>query len=272
MKKLLCVLAGLMLSAVIAQAAAINSTSIGFLARLNTSESEFARIIQNSESAAGWHLISNRHELYGVRFYDSLLTMQMALAKGEIDEVALQEVAADYIMKANPEFEVCCTARTRSPMALAFGFRKDKADLVARFNRALRAMEGDGELATLQGVYIYSDEPAKPVTFDKFDDAETITVAVTGDMPPIDYIDEGGNPAGFNTALLAELGRRLHANMKLVNIESGARTAALVSGRVDVVFWYETIQGYAQSYDAAEGVLLSDPYYRWNTFLHLKKK
>ena len=261
-----------MLSAVIAQAAAINSTSIGFLARLNTSESEFARIIQNSESAAGWHLISNRHELYGVRFYDSLLTMQMALAKGEIDEVALQEVAADYIMKANPEFEVCCTARTRSPMALAFGFRKDKADLVARFNRALRAMEGDGELATLQGVYIYSDEPAKPVTFDKFDDAETITVAVTGDMPPIDYIDEGGNPAGFNTALLAELGRRLHANMKLVNIESGARTAALVSGRVDVVFWYETIQGYAQSYDAAEGVLLSDPYYRWNTFLHLKKK
>ena len=91
-------------------------------------------------------------------------------------------------------------------------------------------------------------------------------------MPPIDYIDEGGNPAGFNTALLAELGRRLHANMKLVNIESGARTAALVSGRVDVVFWYETIQGYAQSYDAAEGVLLSDPYYRWNTFLHLKKK
>ena len=130
-----------MLSAVIAQAAAINSTSIGFLARLNTSESEFARIIQNSESAAGWHLISNRHELYGVRFYDSLLTMQMALAKGEIDEVALQEVAADYIMKANPEFEVCCTARTRSPMALAFGFRKDKADLVARFNRALRAME-----------------------------------------------------------------------------------------------------------------------------------
>ena len=261
-----------MLSAVIAQAAAINSTSIGFLARLNTSESEFARIIQNSESAAGWHLISNRHELYGVRFYDSLLTMQMALAKGEIDEVALQEVAADYIMKANPEFEVCCTARTRSPMALAFGFRKDKADLVARFNRALRAMEGDGELATLQGVYIYSDEPAKPVTFDKFDNAETITVAVTGDMPPIDYIDEGGNPAGFNTALLAELGRRLHANMKLVNIESGARTAALVSGRVDVVFWYETIQGYAQSYDAAEGVLLSDPYYRWNTFLHLKKK
>ena len=261
-----------MLSAVIAQAAAINSTSIGFLARLNTSESEFARIIQNSESAAGWHLISNRHELYGVRFYDSLLTMQMALAKGEIDEVALQEVAADYIMKANPEFEVCCTARTRSPMALAFGFRKDKADLVARFNRALRAMEGDGELATLQGVYIYSDEPTKPVTFDKFDDAETITVAVTGDMPPIDYIDEGGNPAGFNTALLAELGRRLHANMKLVNIESGARTAALVSGRVDVVFWYETIQGYAQSYDAAEGVLLSDPYYRWNTFLHLKKK
>ena len=265
-------MAVLMLSAVIAQAATISSTSIGFLTRLNTSASEFARIIQDSKNVAGWQLFSNRHELYGVKFYDSLLTMQMALARGEIDEVALQEVAANYIMKVNPEFEICCTAKTRSPMALAFGFRKDKADLVSRFNRALIAMEGDGTLAELQGKYIYSDEPAKPITFDTFPDAETISVAVTGDIPPIDYIDEGGEPAGFNTALLAELGRRMSANMKLVNIEAGARTAALVSGRVDVVFWYETIQGYANSYDAAEGVLLSDPYYQWNTFLHLKKK
>ena len=272
MKKLLSVLAVLMLSAVIAQAATISSISIGFLTRLNTSDTEFARIIQNSESAAGWHLLSNRHELYGVKFYDSLLTMQMALARGEIDEVALQEVAAKYIMKANPEFELCCTAKTRSPMALAFGFRQDKADLVARFNRAIRAMEGDGTLAELQGKYIYSDEPTQPITLDTFDDAETIAVAVTGDMPPIDFIDESGHPAGFNAALLAEIGRRIHANMKLVNVESGARTAALMSGRVDVVFWYETIQGYAQSYDAAKGILLSDPYYQWNTFLHLTKK
>ena len=272
MKKLLCTLAVLALSATFAHAAAISSTSIGFLTRLNTSETEFARIIQNSESVTGWHLISNRHELYGVKFYESLLTMQMALNKAEIDEIALPEVVGEYMIEANPEFEACCVARTRLPMMLAFGFRKDDAALAERFNRALRAMNDDWSLAELQGVYIYNKEHDKPVKFETFDDAETIAVAVTGDMPPIDFIDEGGHPAGFNTALLAELGRRLRVNIKLVNVESGARTAALVSGRVDVVFWYETMQGYASSYDAAEGVLLSDPYYSWNTFFHIKKK
>ena len=272
MKKLLSIFAVVMLSAVAAHAAAVSSTSIGFLARLNTSESDFARIIQDSEKVTGWQLFSKRHELYGVKFYDSLLTMQMALNKAEIDELALPEVVAEYLLAANPELEACCVARTRTPMALSFGFRKDDAALADRFNRALRAMDDDWSLAELQGVYIYDKEHNKPVKFDTFDDAETVKVAVTGDLPPIDFIDEVGHPAGFNTALLAELGRRMRVNIQLVNVESGARTAALVSGRVDVVFWYETVQGYASGYDAAEEVLLSEPYYNWKTFLHIKKK
>ena len=91
-------------------------------------------------------------------------------------------------------------------------------------------------------------------------------------MPPIDYVDESGRPAGFNTALLAELGRRMHVNIELVNVDAGARTAALVSERVDVVFWYETAQGIMWNYDASDGVLLSDPYFSWNKFLHIRKK
>lgn len=272
MKKLLCVLAVLTLAAAAANAGAVNSVSIGFLTRLNTSESDFANIIQNSDKLTGWNLFSNRHELYGVKFYDSLMTMQMALGNAEIDELALPEVVGEYLLAANPQVEACCVARTRTPMALAFGFRKDDVALVERFNRVLRAMDQDWSLAELQGVYIYDDNPTKPVKFERFDDAETIRVAVTGDLPPIDFINASGEPAGFNAALLAELGRRMRVNMELVNVESGARTAALVSGRVDVVFWYETVRGSEQGYDAAEGVMLSEPYYSWNTFLHLKKK
>ena len=207
-------------------------------------------------------MLSNRHELYGVKFFDSLLMMHMALGRGEINEVALPEVVGEYMMKANPDFEACCAVRTRSPMALAFGFRKDNAVLASKFNRALE----------LQGVYIFSDGITRPVKFDHFDGADTVKVAVTGDMPPIDYVDEAGQPAGFNTALLAELGRRMQVNIELVNVEAGARTAALVSGRADVVFWFETAQGIAWGYDASDGVLLSDPYFSWNKFLHIKKK
>ena len=250
----------------------ISSVSVGFLQRLNTSEEEFGRVIQDSDRTTGWNLLSNRHELYGVRFFDSLMMMQMALSKSEVDEIALPEAAAEYLIKANPDFEACCVAATRHPMALAFGFRKDNAALVSNFNRALRAMEEDRTLAELQGVYIYNSGITKPVTFDKFEGADTVRVAVTGDLPPIDYVDESGKPAGFNAALLAELGRRMQVNIELVNAEAGARTAALVSGRADVVFWYETVQGVAWGYDASEGVLLSDPYFSWNKFLHIRKK
>lgn len=253
-------------------AAVFMTPRVGFLTRLNTSETEFASIIQNAESTSGWHLFSNRHELYGVKFFDSLLTMQMALGRDEIDEIALPEVVAEYLLKANPDFEACCAVRTRNPMALAFGFRKDNAVLASRFNRALRMIEDDWTLAEIQGVYIYNNGIAKPVKFDHFDGADTVKVAVTGDMPPIDYVDEAGRPTGFNAALLAELGRRMQVNIELVQVEAGARTAALVSGRADVVFWYETAQGIMWDYDASDGVLLSDPYFSWNKFLHIRKK
>lgn len=272
MKKVLCALAAVAFVASFAFAAVFMTPRVGFLTRLNTSETEFASIIQNAESTSGWHLFSNRHELYGVKFFDSLLTMQMALGRDEIDEIALPEVVAEYLLKANPDFEACCAVRTRNPMALAFGFRKDNAVLASRFNRALRMIEDDWTLAEIQGVYIYNNGIAKPVKFDHFDGADTVKVAVTGDMPPIDYVDEAGRPTGFNAALLAELGRRMQVNIELLNVEAGARTAALVSGRADVVFWYETAQGIMWNYDASDEVLLSDPYFSWNKFLHIRKK
>ncbi len=271
-KKVLFALAAVAVAASFAFAAVILTPRVGFLTRLNTSETEFARIIQNAESTTRWHLLSNRHELYGVKFFDSLMTMQMALNRGDIDEIALPEIVAEYLLNANPDFEACCFVRTMNPMALAFGFKKNNAVLASKFNRALRMMEEDWSLAELQGVYIFNNGVTRPVKFDYFDGAETVKVAVTGDMPPIDYVDETGKPAGFNAALLAELGRRMQVNIELVNVDAGARTAALVSEKVDVVFWYETAQGIMWSYDASDGVLLSDPYFSWNKFLHIRKK
>ena len=53
----------------------------------------------------------------------------------------------------------------------------------------------------------------------------------------MDYVAADGTPAGFNTAILAEIGRRLQVNIKLVQVDSATRALALSSGMVDVVFW-----------------------------------
>ena len=110
------------------------------------------------------------------------------------------------------------------------------------------------------------------VKFEKFDGAETLKVAVTGDLPPIDYVAADGTPAGFNTAMLAELGKRLKVNVELVQVESGARAAALSSKRADVVFWFQVRAGEETQPDIPDGVILSDSYYDWTKYLHIRKK
>ena len=271
-KKIFLALAVIVIVASCALANVVMTARVGFLTRLNTTEEEFSRIIQQSQKTSGWNLLSNRHELYGVKFYDSLNTMLMALNKFEIDEIALPDVVADYVTTVNPEYQICCVSTLRSPMSLAFGFNKNNASLAWKFNRVITEMNEDWTMPELQGVYIYGSNRNKPVKFTKYDGAETIRAAVTGDLPPIDYVDAGGNPSGFNTALLAEIGRRLKVNIELVTIDAGARNAALLSGRVDVVFWYETAKEFDWNLDAPEGVILSEPYYSWNKFYHIMKK
>ena len=99
----------------------------------------------------------------------------------------------------------------------------------------------------------------------------TLRVAVTGDLPPIDYVAEDGRPAGFNTALLAEIGRRLKVNVEIKIIESSARTMALVSGAADVIFWYLNGEGYVTT-DMQNGIQLSNPYYELENWIYIERK
>ena len=65
-------------------------------------------------------------------------------------------------------------------------------------------------------------------------------MAITGSLPPLDYVAPDGTPAGFNTAMLAEIGSRMGKNVELVQVDSIGRAAALASGAVDAVFWTRT--------------------------------
>ena len=79
-----------------------------------------------------------------------------------------------------------------------------------------------------------------PIRMPVIDGAETIKVAVTGALPPMDYVVADGTPAGFNTAVLAEIANRTGKNIEIVVVDSLGRAAALASGTVDAVFWTRT--------------------------------
>ena len=272
MKKFLC---AFLLVAILAGSAFAGSINVGLLTQLNMTQSEFQTYMDAALSSGLWTMFTtdDRDPAIFV-FYDSMIAMQMALNKGEVDEIDLPEAVGEYMLNTNPEYSIAAIAISK-PVYFAFGFRKDDgAALRDKFNEALKAMKEDKTLAYLQMNYVANPGASTPeaVEFTKFDGAETVKVAVTGDLPPIDYVAADGTAAGFNTAILAELGKRLKVNVELVQVEAGARAAALSSKRADVVFWFQVRAGEDTQPDVPDGVILSDSYYDWTKYLHIRKK
>ncbi|MBQ9403697.1 MAG: transporter substrate-binding domain-containing protein [Synergistaceae bacterium] len=269
MKKIFCVIIFLLVCAASSSplfAAERRFIRLGLLSKMNSTEESFAEVWKRSFAP------DNEALQIAVKFYDSLSSMQMALNAGDIDQMVLPDAIANYVLAMNPDCEIALVLRSNG-MGLAFGFREDESGLRDEFNRALQYMRNNWILAAIEGVYIAApryEDPA-PVEFKKFPDSQTIRVAVTGDLPPIDFIAPDGTPAGFNTAVLAEIGMFLQKNIELVNVDTGARTSALASGRADVVFWYEVDTSGKLQTDVPEGVILSTSYFGWYKFIHLKK-
>ncbi len=216
------------------------------------------------------------------KFYDSLSAMLLALEKGEIDSITVPRDVGLYMIENNSNLALKGFNYWQSMClsTLSLGCLENNIELINKFNEAVSSMRKDGTLAILEKKYInnFMADSTDPVKFDTFDDAAAITVALTGDLPPIDYIAADGTPAGFNTAVLAELGRRLHINIKTMHVDSGARVAALTSGRADAVFWFrgnvmqESMRSKILVEDFKENVVLSVPYYSWNEQYIITKK
>lgn len=244
----------------------------GELAKSNMTEAEFDGWLAE-EFEKGWYVFEDNH-LVQFKYFDDLSGMLLALNAGTIDEIDLPRFAAEYVVKTNPEYQICCAESMPYEMSLLFGFLDNEAgrDLQGRINGALRAMKADGSLDALEWEYLKPGAAAEltPAAFDTFPESnETIRILVTGDLPPIDYIDANGIPAGFNTAVLAEIGRRLGVNIELISSQTGSRTIALTSHKADAVFWYMKTPGVPD--DMPEGLVFSDSYLDWDIWLHIKK-
>ncbi|MBQ6774242.1 MAG: transporter substrate-binding domain-containing protein [Synergistaceae bacterium] len=260
--------------------------NVGFLTRLKSTPEEFFMLMKKSWSVNGWIITGGDHSTSQAKFYDTLNLMQMALSRDDIQEMILPDFVADYLIKINKEYSQCCVSNSGN-MALCFGFMKDNDNLRNKWNSALISMKNDNTLEELENKYIKNfpkdtsydyiyginkkkRDKENAIRFTRFKRAGTIRVALTGDLPPVDFIAEDGTPAGYSVAVLAEIGRRLRVNIVPVNIDSGARSAALVSGRADVVFWYEVNKSLESQPDVPDEIILSEPYLSWEKFIHVR--
>ena len=225
------------------------SVKVGTLTQLNTTPG-------NAATVAGGE----------INFYDNFNSMQMALSAKQIDKMQTYQSVAKYLTKNNPDFAIDDSQRTT---ALVDNFccavREDDVDLKNSFDAAINDMKADGTLDALIETFIRNPSlTPTAVSLPHFDDADTIRVGITGDLPPLDLVLADGTPAGFNTAVLAEISKRTHKNIELVQIDSAARAVALTSGKVDVIFWVVVPEdkNRPKDFDTPEGVAVTNSYYQ----------
>ena len=199
-------------------------------------------------------------------FFDNMVSMLAALDSKQIDAISTYESVAAYITAQNPDmqFEISDPAVTD---IFCFAMRADETALQKEFNSVIFTISKSGKLAQLVKNYIndfnHADEP-NAVELPTFYGKPTIKIGVTGDLPLLDYIRADGKPAGFNTAVLAEISRIIEKNFVLVQIDSGARAAALTSGQIDVIFWAvapQTASAIPYDFDKPENVIFTKSYF-----------
>ena len=190
-------------------------------------------------------------------FYDRLTDMLMALQAGDVDKIEVYQSVAKYLVANVPNLEmgfefdfskeksvfVQRMAASRLGNGFSFLMLKDNQALADQFSEAITAMKEDGTLDTLVAEYIdgVTTDALTGIPLPQTEGAETIRVAVTGALPPMDYVAPDGRAAGFNTAVLAEISRRISKNIEILYLDSSvARATALVSGQIDAAFWTRT--------------------------------
>lgn len=204
-------------------------------------------------------------------YYDTLDAMLMALNAGDIRSMEIYQSVGEYLCSMNSNLTLGMKYdldRDRDGFArrafititgndFAFLMTEENEELRDQFNAAITAMKEDGTLDRLiqeQITDVIVGKTAERIEMPVTEGAKTVKVAVTGALPPMDYVAADGTPAGFNTAVLAEIGSRTGVNIELAVVDSIGRAAALASGTVDAAFWTRTSaeSGYIRSLSAEE--------------------
>ena len=191
-----------------------------------------------------------------VRYYDTLDALVLALKTKEIQGIGgLPQTTAEYLCskdssliltfnydmtKKRRELTFVANAYERLGDGFAFMMLERNSALRDQLNSVIGEMQNDGSLTRLireQIIAIRDGHEPTAIIPEKKPGRKTIKVAVTGSLPPMDYVASNGTFAGFNTAFLAEIGKRLDRNITMVHVSSLGRTTALANGSADVVFW-----------------------------------
>ncbi len=237
---------------------------LGTIKYLNVTETLFNAYFEKSATR-----MNQTKDIYAPRhiFFDNMTSMAAALGAKQIDGISTYKSVGNYLVANNSEFAIDENYVPKVADSFRFAMLEENAELKDDFDAAILKLTADGTLDKLIDTYIKNvktDEASETIKLPHFKGVDTIKVAVTGDLPPMDYVSADGQATGFNVALLAEISKIIGKNFELIHVDSGARATALISGQVGVVFWVAVPVDTSiipANWDILDGVIVTKPYF-----------
>ncbi len=206
-----------------------------------------------------------------ILYVDTLNEALMALKSEKATGFMTTEATALYVAARDSELDGMSHTKLHPEFphpTLHIVALPSSSELIDKINTAIKAMKEDGTMDKLYTDYVTAViDNGEPATLEipTFEGAETITIGISGDLPPMDYVNADGVPTGFNVAVIAEIAKRLQINIKTEIVASGTRFMALESKRIDAFFWEIGVETKESNY------LLSDAYAEMPGGLVIKK-
>ncbi len=198
-----------------------------------------------------------------------------AVITGKIDGAPIMGFIADYYVKRNSNLKII-EAKTNLEGGILMAVRVGDQQLKEDLDKAITTLQGNGVLKQLADQWINNLPPVNEPSIKaipKIDGAKTLYVGVSGNYVPLDYIAADGKPAGFNVALLTEIGKIIHVNFELVSVDAQAKFAALGSKKIDVVFCQMYNQQISSLFKGSNNkIAMTKPYYTDKGMCLLVKK
>lgn len=258
----------------------VEPSPIAFLTMSGTTEEQLTeryntQILENyggNEEVAAPYLIK-------AVFYDDLNTMMLALNNGKVKWMnLLDKSVGNYILGSNTEpYQIIDMIGTDGAFAMAVP--EENTELLATLNAAIEALDAEGTLAQLQADYIENCKPdnmPEPAELPVIEGAETVSIVVTGDLPPMDYVTADGKAAGFNIALLSAISEKANINFEILSANAGSKAMMVSTGKAQAMFWALGRDMGNNTYnfheDLPDGLVATTPYYKSHSCVLTKEK
>ena len=175
----------------------------------------------------------------------------VTLNNGGVDAVVIDKNPAENFV-ANNKDKLKLVEDDTSTEEYAIAVGKGDTELLKKINSGLAKIKEDGTFDELVAEYIGGDTEEEPASEAEF----TINVGTNAEFPPFEYINDEGEPDGFDMAVIKAIGKAEGFDVKITNMEFKSLIASLSTGSLDAV-----IAGMTVTEERQQSVDFSDSYY-----------